>query len=338
MFSTCLICHRSLGANEIVETFPVGRRLAFDERTGRLWAVCQKCGHWNLSPIEERWEAIETCERLYRQSRIKAATDNIGLTTLKEGLDLVRIGKPLRPEFSAWRYGPRIVKRQRKAALVAIGTVAVGAAAGIALVGGSIAVAALIVATGKGGALIGAGITALDKANDYRSYERVVASLPGESRVPFTIRQKHLQLASIEHDDSEAGWRLSIHHERGHSSLHGIHATLAAGRLLAHLNKKGASKKVVADAANTISEAGDAQQLIRNSIALREKRRRNGDIMRDKSIGPFGLRYEERLAIEMAMHEDSERIALQGELAALEEAWKTAEEIGSISDKLFDKK
>lgn len=40
MYSTCMFCQRSLGANEIVETFPVGRRLAFDEARGRLWVVC----------------------------------------------------------------------------------------------------------------------------------------------------------------------------------------------------------------------------------------------------------------------------------------------------------
>ena len=30
MYSTCLFCHSQLGANDIVEHFPVGRRLAFD--------------------------------------------------------------------------------------------------------------------------------------------------------------------------------------------------------------------------------------------------------------------------------------------------------------------
>ncbi|MGV3710434.1 MAG: hypothetical protein ACO1Q7_16505 [Gemmatimonas sp.] len=109
MFSTCLVCHRSLGDNDAIERFPVGRRLAFDELTGRLWAVCKPCGHWNFSPIEERWEAIESCERLYREARIEAATDNLGITTLKSGLDLIRVGKPKRPEnrFSKLKSGAR---------------------------------------------------------------------------------------------------------------------------------------------------------------------------------------------------------------------------------------
>ena len=30
MYATCMFCNKSLGTNEVVETFPVGRRLAFD--------------------------------------------------------------------------------------------------------------------------------------------------------------------------------------------------------------------------------------------------------------------------------------------------------------------
>jgi hypothetical protein len=37
----------------------------------------------------------------------------------------------------------------------------------------------------------------------------------------------------------------------------------------------------------------------------------------------------------MAAHEDTERRALEGELAALEAAWREAEEIAAISDNLL---
>jgi hypothetical protein len=40
------------------------------------------------------------------------------------------------------------------------------------------------------------------------------------------------------------------------------------------------------------------------------------------------------LAVEMAVNEENERRALQGELALLEAAWKEAEEVASISDTL----
>ena len=42
-----------------------------------------------------------------------------------------------------------------------------------------------------------------------------------------------------------------------------------------------------------------------------------------------------RLALEMALHEEQERRALEGELWLLEQAWKEAEEIAAISDDLL---
>lgn len=103
MYSTCLFCSRPLGENGILEMFPTGTRLAFDPARGRLWVVCRKCERWNLSPLEERWEAIEDAERLFRGTRTRVSTENIGLARLEGGLELVRIGKPMRPEFAAWR-------------------------------------------------------------------------------------------------------------------------------------------------------------------------------------------------------------------------------------------
>ena len=132
MYSRCMYCTKSLGANEVVETFPVGRRLAFDAARGRLWVICTRCERWNLTPLEERWEAVETCERIFRGTRVRVSTENIGIARHPEGLKLVRIGEPLRPEFAAWRYGDQFGRRRRKhllygaAATVAVGGVYVG--------------------------------------------------------------------------------------------------------------------------------------------------------------------------------------------------------------------
>jgi hypothetical protein len=117
-------CNNALGSNEVVETFPVGRRLAFDQSKGRLWVVCRKCEKWNLTPLEERWEAIETCERLFHDARKRVSTDNIGLAKLTEGLELVRIGEPQRPEFAAWRYGDQFGRRRTRAILIGVGAAA----------------------------------------------------------------------------------------------------------------------------------------------------------------------------------------------------------------------
>ena len=114
MYSTCIFCHEGLGKNEAIEHFPVGRRLAFDAAKGRLWVVCKACERWNLTPLEERWEAIEECERLFRDTKLRVSTENIGLTRLKEGTTLVRVGEPQRPEMAAWRYGDQFNRRRRK--------------------------------------------------------------------------------------------------------------------------------------------------------------------------------------------------------------------------------
>src|SRR5918912_2329325 len=107
MYATCLFCNSDLGRNEAIEHFPVGRRLAYDARKGRLWVVCRRCERWNLTPLEERWEAVEDCERLFRGAPLRVSTEHIGLARLREGLELVRVGRPLADEYAAWRYGLR---------------------------------------------------------------------------------------------------------------------------------------------------------------------------------------------------------------------------------------
>src|SRR5689334_25274602 len=116
MYSTCLFCHGPLGGNECIESFPVGRRLAFDPAQGRLWVVCVRCTRWNLTPLEERWEAIEQCERIFRETKLRVSSDNIGMARLKEGLELIRVGKALRPELVVWRYAAANQARRLRSA------------------------------------------------------------------------------------------------------------------------------------------------------------------------------------------------------------------------------
>ena len=85
VFKTCVHCCDHLGANEVLSTFPVGERLAFDSVKGRLWVICPRCSRWNLTPLEERWEAIEECDRLFRITPARLATDRIGLAVVAIG-------------------------------------------------------------------------------------------------------------------------------------------------------------------------------------------------------------------------------------------------------------
>lgn len=50
---------------------------------------------------------------------LRSATEHIGLARLEEGTELVRIGKPLLPEFAAWRYRGVFKKRYQRAKLFA---------------------------------------------------------------------------------------------------------------------------------------------------------------------------------------------------------------------------
>ena len=79
--------------------------MAYDPHRGRLWTVCSACFRWNLTPLEDRWETLEACERAVRdEGRILVRTVNLSLVEVKEG-GLIRVGSPPRSEFVDWRYG-----------------------------------------------------------------------------------------------------------------------------------------------------------------------------------------------------------------------------------------
>ena len=333
MFSTCLFCHSSLGRNAVIEAFPVGRRLAFDAERGRLWVVCRACDNWNLSPLEERWEAVEACERLYRGTPIRVSSENIGLATLSEGLDLVRVGKPLRPEFAAWRYGPRLHKRRLRNAAALISTVATTTASmAVGSIAGLIGIAFTL--TGNK-ALRQHILTPMEHAEANITFDRVLARVRMPDGHIRALRYSHVARLEILAPAPDASWVLRVAHQDGVSDFSGSNAVLVAGHLLANLNAQGGTRSQIREATGRITEAGDAERYIRQSGALRETRRRRNTIFWNDDIGMLGLTDTERLALEIAVHEDAERQAMQGELQSLEGAWRDAEEIAAIADGMF---
>lgn len=336
MYSTCLYCHGRLGRNEVVESFPVGRRLAFDSRRGRLWVVCTTCRNWNLSPLEERWETVEACERLYRSTHVRVSTDNIGLASLSGGLDLVRVGTPLRPEFAAWRYGSRL--RRRRLTLPMPGqTAALVARTGAAMAAG--ATAALL---GVGYAVSGnkAWIhmaKPFERLEERLQYDTVIAHIRTPDGTLRPLRFSHVARLEIVAGGDDAPWALRVAHVDGVTDFEATQAVQVASPLLAHLNRRGGTLRQVDEATRRIAELGDAEHYIRRSSALRVHRRRKNAIFWDDDVGILGLTGIERLALEIAMNEDAERQAMQGELEALEAAWRDAEEIAAISDAMFER-
>jgi hypothetical protein len=334
MYRTCLFCSSDLGHNEAVEHFPIGRRLAFDAAKGRLWVVCRKCERWNLTPLEERWEAIEECERAFRGTRLRVSTDQIGLARLREGLELVRIGDPQRPEMAAWRYGDQFGRRRRRHYLIA---------------GGVLVAGATVVVAGPMLGIIGAGaISPLTNlvstgTNLYRARKKVV--VPGPDGRRFQTRLADVDRVKMELLDGELAlhvpvvpakpthWRWGPNRET--VTLTGDDAVRAASALLPQLNSGGGSAEQVQRAVGIIEQAGTPAELFLR--AERDLRRASpsgwGDPRRRTALKRVPV--ATRLALEMATHEESERRALEGELYLLEEAWQQAEEVAAIADDMF---
>ncbi len=321
MYSTCMFCNASLGTNEVIETFPVGRRLAFDATRGRLWVVCRKCERWNLSPLEERWEAVEDCERLFRDTRIRVSTEHIGLARLPEGLELVRIGDPLRPELAAWRYGDQFGRRRRRALIYG--------AAGIVLVGG-------VVAGGVATGVVSSGLLA-QSGNFVNLWTngRVLARVRTEDGSVLKLRRRDLIRARL--IAGEEGMEFVVPRRRSEHHFAGDEAQRVAGVVVSRINRTGARASTVQDAVRLLEARGTPEAVLREAAShMPVVPRGLGRGRGGPRVGRVAsLPAPARLAVEMALHEDQERRALEGELWRLERAWEEAEEIAAISDDLL---
>jgi len=329
MYSTCSFCHRRFARNDAIERFPVGRRLAFDAAKARLWVVCATCQQWNLSPLEVRWEAIEEAERAFRATRLRTSTDQVGLARLRDGTELVRIGKPLRPEFAAWRYGARFRSRWWKEAAF-----------------GALSLSAMAVAGPIGGASLGALPYLALRALQIRfAHGKFAAVLTRKGGQRLEIGYGAAARSRIEPSRSSAeGFRLLIPIESkaftytgidsgatSHSRLllEGTEALEAARQFLPKLNLGGGLGFSVRKAVRILESEGSIAGTFRLAAS-----RQKGRSWINGTEGLERLSTPTRLALEMAAHEELERRALEGELALLENAWKEAEAIAAIADSL----
>jgi hypothetical protein len=107
--------------------------------------------------------------------------------------------------------------------------------------------------------------------------------------------------------------------------LTGEEAERAAGYVLPAINWAGAERREVEQAVHLIEDSRKAPSEFVHEMA------RTAGVGRRLQELPNAA----RLALEMAAHEESERRAMQGELALLEAAWRQAEEIAKIADNLL---
>ena len=189
------------------------------------------------------------------ETRMRASTENIGIARHREGLELVRIGKPPRGEFAAWRYGDQFGKRLRRMCL--------GTVAGCGVVWG------------------------------LQFSLPAMATLGGVATWPLLAWVYIRTMAKVR----VGGW--------------------------------GGSRLSVQRAVREIESSGHPSRFLID-LATREHRDWTG------SQGyVYNMPKPTRLALEMSLHEEQERRALEGELWILEQAWKEAEEIAAIADNLL---
>lgn len=313
MYSTCLHCHGALGRNERFTGLPMGRRLAFDPGKGRLWVVCGRCGRWNLTPLEERWEVVEECERAFRGTQLRSSTDNIGLARLAGGVDLVRIGTPLRPEMAAWRYGLTLLRRRRRALIPAIG-VTVGAFGGNALfTAGVIGLGTTVLGVVGGFALLAASMR--------KTWNPLVKLADGSVR-----RLRSRESESVRLEPNADGWSLRWDAAGTPTVLQGTDADRALRSILAGANFQGGSATETAEAVSLLGAAGGPERFLLRVARASERHDARGVILLPPDL---------RLGLEMALNDESEKRALSGEMVALENEWRTAEEIAGIADNLL---
>lgn len=350
MYRTCLYCNASLGTNDTLEHFPIGRRVAFDPDKGRVWAICGRCGRWNLSPFETRWEAIEDAEQYFRAATKGVRTDNIGLARLGEGLDLVRIGKALRPEFSAWRYGPLARRRRPRpnASARPMATARVGADSLWAGVSAR-ALARLVVLRPALASLAALAASVMPHLRDDGTYpwfvrdrnnallqvrlqdtrhSRLVVSESGEPLQLILWHEEVAQLGSITRKLGFDRYRPTSHRR---TDLHGEQATRAMATVITGLNTIGTTSRHVGRALALIEARLDTNGPVTTDDhgSLRPEQLLDAGVYRLSEIEAPA-----RLALEMLLHERQERHALTGALAELETRWREAEEIAAIADSL----
>ncbi len=128
-------------------------------------------------------------------------------------------------------------------------------------------------------------------------------------------------------------WQLDRHTTAGEQLVSGDAATAALRQLLPLVNRSGASPGVVGTSVSLMTEWGGSESVLTSAAS------RLHDYAARQTFGDTGalvaLPLEVRLAMEMAVHEDIERRAMEGELHVLEQAWRDAEEVAAIADDLL---
>jgi hypothetical protein len=241
----------------------------------------------------------------------------------------VRIGQPLRPEFTAWRYGEHLRRRRRKFMLGFTGSVLMAPAMMFALP--SVFTSLTSPLAGVAGLMPLAGIQGMQlwSAMRDRSRRAGVLRLPDGALVPLFARHAaRTQIGATRDGD----WDVTVHYrDRAQNfgpltdvtrplRLHGAEARRVARDVISHVNGIGGSRLDIHEAVKAIDETGHESVLLKR---IAERATKYTDVPPPLSS---------TLALEMLLHEEDERRAMAGELGDLYARWEEAERIAKIAD------
>lgn len=305
--------------------------------------ICTTCARWNLSPLDERWEVIESCERLYRDATKRLSTDQVGLAKLKEGIILVRIGDPVFPEYASWRYGRHFTRRDRTALASAEA-------------GGAAVVATLLLLGGPLAVIGGFGIPAFAMYKLGRIGIRRATGLHRLGQIPLADGSTQiLDVARARRARVVAspggGWTLAVPEYRASTGLQTVETFLTEEEADDAYGRRGGARTFdLVDPAHAesvarrvmpvVNAAGGDDEMVRGASKLHEQwEGRIGETVAKLAIfqrRPMPLAGDPHLALafEMSVYEEQEQRWLQTELYLLKAAWKEAERLASIADGL----
>lgn len=305
--------------------------------------ICTTCARWNLSPLDERWEVIESCERLYRDTPKRMSTGEVGLARLKEGVILVRIGAPVFPEYASWRYGRLFLRRDRSSLISA-------------QAGGAAVLTTLLLLGGPLLAISGAGLTAYAAYRLGRLGIRRLTGLHRLGSIPLAdgctqildvARARRARVVAT----PGGGWTLALPEYPTSTGLetvddelteeeladgHGLGGAMQRYDLVAPAHAEAVARRVMP----VVNAAGGDDDMVRGASKLHEQW--EGRIAETVSKlvtfqrRPMQLLGEPHLslAFEMSVYEDQERRWLLSELYLLKAAWQEAERVAAIADDL----
>ena len=216
------------------------------------------------------------------------------------------------PEFAAWRYGRRFIRRRYWYWLVSIVILMVGSQLSDSLWS--------LMLTAGGLTVLGALVAHAIWAKVYRKVWRV--PLPNGSRA--IMRTRHVPSVRFHVEGSE--WHVVVRHDLGETALYGREALRAATVFLPWCNYKGAGEREVQTAIEMIERAGGPERAFAKWFSVHFYRGWDGAL--------FNLEGPVALALEMATQEENERRTLRGELALLAPDAREAHRTAAVVEEL----